>query len=340
MNYNEFLKKYQKKEVVELPNLVKSRPVVSVVVMAYNHGFFIERCLSEILRQQTNFAFEIILGEDESSDDTLVRCKKISSEHPDKIRLFLHSRENNLLINGKHTGRFNFIYSLYSSRGKYISICDGDDYWTDPLKLQKQVDFLEANEGYVACFHKANVLDQLGQYKNQREYIVSRSNQTYTTSKLIERHVIPTASLVFRNQIDNFSHLLIENKKILQLDVFFELLLSTRGNFYFFDEYMSIYRIHDKGISRSKRNMKNGLNSYLNLLEEFDKLTDGRYAQHINLKKQSLLREHINQNNTFQNRCNTWLIHRKMKKEISLKEERELIYTYLIPRLYKYLKGY
>ncbi|MFW5887132.1 MAG: hypothetical protein ACOCUL_05180, partial [Bacteroidota bacterium] len=75
------------------------------------------------------------------------------------IRLFLHSRENNIKIGGQPTGRFNFLYNLSKARGKYIALCEGDDYWTDPLKLQKQVEFLEENDGFTMCFTDYKVVN-------------------------------------------------------------------------------------------------------------------------------------------------------------------------------------
>src|SRR5690606_4409195 len=113
-------------------------PVVSVCVQTYQHAPYIRECLDSILMQKTDFPFEILLGEDESSDGTREICIEYAEKFPDKIKLFLHRRENNIQIFGYPTGRFNFLTNLYSSNGKYIAICEGDDYWTDSDKLQKQ----------------------------------------------------------------------------------------------------------------------------------------------------------------------------------------------------------
>ncbi|MEZ4781129.1 MAG: glycosyltransferase [Flavobacteriaceae bacterium] len=118
-------------------------PLVSVVVGVYNHERFIKLCLNGILMQKTDFKYEIILGEDASTDGTREICKEYAKRFPDKIKLFLRSRKDVIYINGNATGRYNFIENLKACQGKYIALCDGDDYWTDPLKLQKQVDFLK-----------------------------------------------------------------------------------------------------------------------------------------------------------------------------------------------------
>src|SRR5690606_37807476 len=125
------------------------KPLVSVCVQTYNQEHYIKQCLEGILMQQTTFPFEIILGEDESNDGTREICKQYAAQYPDKIKLFLRSRKDVIYINGNPTGRFNFIENLKACSGKYIALCEGDDYWTDPLKLQKQVDFLESNKEYV-----------------------------------------------------------------------------------------------------------------------------------------------------------------------------------------------
>ena len=136
-----FLAKYQKVPVVEFQNKVCKNPLVTVLVLTYQHVSYISKCLDGILMQETNFDFEILVGEDESSDGTRDICIEYAKKYPDKIRLFLHSRENNIEIYDKLTAKFNSSYCHYSAKGKYLALCEGDDFWIDPLKLQKQVDF-------------------------------------------------------------------------------------------------------------------------------------------------------------------------------------------------------
>jgi glycosyltransferase involved in cell wall biosynthesis len=145
MSFEEFKEKYQKIPVDLFPNYVTEHPLVSVAVQTYQQNAYIKDCLQGILMQKTNFPFEILLGEDQSTDGTREICIEYAQKYPDKIRLFLHHRENSIKINGRQTGLFNFLYNFFSSRGKYIAICEGDDYWTDPFKLQKQVDEMETN---------------------------------------------------------------------------------------------------------------------------------------------------------------------------------------------------
>ena len=135
-----------------------SKPLVSVCCITYNHVHYVKDALDGFLIQKTDFPYEICLGEDESNDGTREICKEYAEKYPDKIRLFLRSRKDVIYINGHATGRYNFIETLKECKGKYIALCEGDHYWTEPTKLQKQVDFLEANESYVMSFHRVDIL--------------------------------------------------------------------------------------------------------------------------------------------------------------------------------------
>ena len=127
-------------------NIKSDNLLVSVCVQTYNHEKYIKQCLDSILAQVTSFDFEIILGEDDSNDNTRNICIDYAKNSPEKIKLFLRHRKDVIYINNVPTGRYNFISNLNESRGKYIALCEGDDYWTDKNKLQKQVDFLKSKD--------------------------------------------------------------------------------------------------------------------------------------------------------------------------------------------------
>jgi glycosyltransferase involved in cell wall biosynthesis len=140
----------------------KDKVVVSICVLAYNHGTYIEECLRSLLAQETDFPYEICIGEDESSDETREICQKYASENPDKIRLFLRSRDDVIYINGKATGQYNCMKTLKACRGKYIAVCEADDYWSDARKLQVQVSSLEQNPDAALCFCNIQVIYEDG----------------------------------------------------------------------------------------------------------------------------------------------------------------------------------
>src|SRR3954464_5744364 len=112
MNFQEFREKYEKVPVDIFPDCASEHPLVSVSVQTYQHAHYIKDCLEGILMQQTDFPFEILLGEDQSTDGTRKICIEYAQKYPDKVRLFLHQRENNITINGRSTGKFNVLYNL------------------------------------------------------------------------------------------------------------------------------------------------------------------------------------------------------------------------------------
>lgn len=188
--------------------MIKMQPLVSVCVQTYQQAEYIRQCLDGILMQQTDFSFEIILGEDESSDGTREICIEYAEKHPDIIRLFLRSRKDVIYINGNPTGRYNMIENLKEAKGKYIALCEGDDYWTDPLKLQKQVDFLEKNSNYYIVFTNGKWLnddftthfiyeDSRKDHNNYRTYLTP--NETTDVKTLAKGNYIHTPGVVFRN---------------------------------------------------------------------------------------------------------------------------------------------
>lgn len=135
----------------EYPNQVPEGVTVSVLMITYNHGAYISQSIESILSQKTNFDFELCIGEDESCDETRAICIKYAKKYPEIIRLFLRRRVDVPIVDGRPNWRYNGIETLKACRGKYIAHCEGDDFWIDEHKLQKQYDFMEANHEYAIC---------------------------------------------------------------------------------------------------------------------------------------------------------------------------------------------
>ncbi len=127
-------------------------PLVSICCTTYQHGHFIRQAIEGFLMQRTSFAIEIIIRDDASTDGTSAVVKEYAERHPNLIRAILN--QENQFSKGVRA----LPDAMSHARGKYIAICEGDDYWTDPLKLQKQVDFMEVNPGHSGCFHRAHRL--------------------------------------------------------------------------------------------------------------------------------------------------------------------------------------
>lgn len=169
--------------------------MVSVCCLAYNHESFIGECLEGFVKQQANFAFEVLIHDDASTDKTADIIRAYAEKYPDIIKP-VYQTENQYSKGVGVTRKYNFS----RAKGKYIAMCEGDDYWIDPLKLQKQVDFLEANESYGVVHTDANVYHQktntfieniiklrnrnLIQLDNPAEAIILGSYRVYTLTVL------------------------------------------------------------------------------------------------------------------------------------------------------------
>jgi glycosyltransferase involved in cell wall biosynthesis len=228
---------------------MENNPFVSVCVQTYQHADFIAKCLDGILMQQTDFPVEIIVGEDESVDGTREICVHYAEKYPERIRLFLRSRGNVIYINGKPTGRYNFIENLKAAKGKYLAFCEGDDYWTDSFKLQKQVNFLENNPDYSLTFHDATVID--AHDKILIESCISKKVKVDQNPEDAFLRHIPTATVMFRNYL--IKELPKEFYKVLNVDRLLFALLAQHGAIkYINDIKPSMRRIHPGGMWSSQ----------------------------------------------------------------------------------------
>ena len=226
-------------------------PLVSVCIITYNHEAYIAQAIESVLSQKTDFPFEIIIGEDDSSDNTRNIVTRYREQYPDKIRLLLNSRSNVIYVNGHATGRWNFIQTLSNSVGKYIAFLEGDDYWTDPLKLQSQVDFLEANPEYVLCGHRIKVVDSDGK-TTQNQLDVGKGRDNFTVEDALFWTPMHPNTWVFRNfNLKNhraYSFLL----KVPAADDLMALMLLEQGRGHRINKSWSAYRQHPGGIWSTK----------------------------------------------------------------------------------------
>ena len=277
MNFSDFKNKFQRQPVDHYLNNNVSEPLVTISVVTFQHGNYIRKCLDGILMQKTDFAFEILLGEDDSSDGTREICIDYANRYPNKIRLFLHHRENNIKIGGQPTGRFNFLYNLYSAQGKYIALCEGDDYWTDPLKLQKQVDFLEGNEGYSGCFHSTVIKNEMT--KDDEKLWRTYNKNEFTIEDTFSRlSLIHTSSFLFKRE-----SLIIPSwfSKIISGDMALFALIASQGSLSLIDEPMSVYRKNEGGITSSLK-LFNYHKSRIVLFGYLNKELNYKYQKKIN----------------------------------------------------------
>ncbi len=211
--------------------------LVSICCTTYNHEQFIKECLNGFVKQQTNFPFEILVHEDASTDNTARIVKEYENKYPNLFRC-VYQTENQFL---KQNTLINILFPM--ARGKYIAMCEGDDYWTDPNKLQKQVDFLEANPDYAICFNAVNTLSGT----TEKPSVLNRSKEeTYSILDLAEENIIHTASVVFRNGLfEKFPDWFNESPAG---DYVLHMLNAKKGLIKYFPETMAVYRVHNAGV--------------------------------------------------------------------------------------------
>ena len=135
---------------------MNEKPIVSICCITFNHARYIRACLDGFIMQKTNFSFEVLINDDCSTDGTIDILKEYSERYPNIIKPIFH--DENQYSKGIRRILATFVYPKV--KGKYVALCEGDDYWTDPLKLQKEVDFLESNPDYGLVYTGARVLQE------------------------------------------------------------------------------------------------------------------------------------------------------------------------------------
>ncbi|MEQ3137772.1 glycosyltransferase family 2 protein [Bacteroides intestinalis] len=261
--------------------------MVTIRCITYNHEPYIRQCLEGFIMQKTNFRFEAIVHDDASTDETANIIREYAEKYPDIIKPIFETENQYSKLDGS-------IQRIMSEHihGKYVAMCEGDDYWIDPLKLQKQVDFLESNPKYSMCAHNAFVFYQ---QKND----VCLFNKTSYSGELsvhdaIHAWKIPTASILVLSEIakEYPSWLAV----IYSGD--YSLILRTllKGKIYLNSDIMSVYRVSYVGYSASA--LYKGKNIFMLeqrqiLLESFLRGTGGMFAMEIESKISSLKEEII-----------------------------------------------
>jgi glycosyltransferase involved in cell wall biosynthesis len=214
-------------------------PLISILMITYNHEKYIAQAIESVLMQQVNFKYEIVIGEDCSTDRTKDIVVDYQEKYRDRIKLLLQAKNA-----GMHR---NFIDTYYSCRGKYIALLEGDDYWTDPHKLQKQVEFLEKNPDFAICFHNMQIIYEDEPHRNRLSNI--NQQEITTIENLAYGNYIYTASCVFRKYLSEIPDWFYQCPVG---DYPLHLLNAQYGKIKFIDEVMGIYRVHKGGIWENK----------------------------------------------------------------------------------------
>ncbi|CAG5079714.1 glycosyltransferase family 2 protein [Parvicella tangerina] len=243
---------------------------VSVVVVTYNHQNYIAECLDSIFRQKVTFDFEVIIGNDHSTDRTAEIIEEYAQKY-ENLTSYIPPEEKRVFIQGRPTGRYNIISAISRAKGEYIAQLDGDDFWSDMNKLQEQVDFLDSNQNCIACHTWHSYLRmENGNWVEKKAPTKTHgySNEKFSdVQKILENKLrIKSRTVMFRNIVE----IPEKFKEVPYGDIGFSILLGKYGEYGFIDEPMAVYRVHEDGLSSSNKDRKHRLvHDRFNLLESF-----------------------------------------------------------------------
>ncbi|WBL24862.1 glycosyltransferase [Zunongwangia sp. HGR-M22] len=260
-----------------------SEITVSIFMLTFNQENLVAQAIEGVLKQKTNFKFQLVIGDDGSTDDTIKICKAYQEKFGDVIKLITRDKNIGLIA--------NFIETAKYLTGKYVAICDGDDYWTDYYKLQKQVDFLDRNDDYSITFGKCYRLDSKGKLSTK---ITNFDKTTFDFSDLVMTNFIPSVTVLFRNsaRLRNlpswFSNLPYGDWPVYLYT------LNMNSKIFFLDEYLAVYRVEIGESFKLRKKLSNTFKTDIYILENLSKDCDfeksyGYFKKAIVKKKKSLI---------------------------------------------------
>lgn len=249
--------------------ITKFQPLISINCLVYNHGPYLRQCLDGFIKQKTNFAFEAIVHDDASTDNSAAIIREYAEKYPDIIKP-IYENENQY---SKHDGSITRIMNAaISSKTKYIAFCEGDDCWTDPYKLQKQVDFLESHPNYVLSHsdidhefvNTGKILHQI--HRRKRNY--NQINKLWPKEEMVKliisgKYSVQTLSVCARKdavlEIQNDKEIIAAKLKMGDTPLWIE--LSQRGKFHYLKESTATYHIISESATHSS-NFSNVISFY------------------------------------------------------------------------------
>jgi glycosyltransferase involved in cell wall biosynthesis len=236
-------------------------PLVSVRLATYNQERYLAQCLESILMQRTTFPFEVVIGEDCSTDRTGDIARAYAEKYPDQLRLLPSEKNLGPALNNQRIQQ--------ACRGTYHAMIEGDDYWIDPLKLQKQVDFMAAHPQVTLCFHNVFIVDET--QANARLYVTMALPETLTFAD-ITHTATPTVSHLARSEV--LATLPEWRLKLWSGDLLFRLWCAHHGAVGYLSDIMAVYRKHAGGLTaKVLAQPRQRFSGTLFLYEQFDRET-------------------------------------------------------------------
>ncbi|GFZ33965.1 glycosyl transferase [Clostridium zeae] len=245
---------------------------ISVHMITYNHERYIRKAIESVIAQKGDFELELVIGDDVSLDNTRSIIMEFYNRYSDTIKLNFH--EKNVGPNN------NFKSTLEMCTGNYVAILEGDDYWIDEYKLQKQLDFLERNREYTMCFTKTKFFyEEDGRYDEQ---VIKEKKDYYDVKDLLKGNFIFHLTCLFRNtDIKRYPEWLWRHKI---LDYPMHLLRAADGRIGLLDEITAVYRIHNGSLSRTSDKVW-WYKDLISILDDFNSYTDHKFNERINKRK-------------------------------------------------------
>ena len=233
---------------------MNKKPLVFVKVLAYNHAHYIAQCLDGIIMQKTNFPFVAIVHDDASQDETPKIILEYGQKYPDIIKPVLSK------TNKYSQGKLDDFLHEQCQKADYVAVCEGDDYWTDPCKLQKQIDILESDVSLMGCCTDRSIIDDQGNILARKKGNVVKGDLDgrYNLRDFFrDQHQYPTLTMVYRNihkEELRAKHLQTINPFLG--DWTFWIILLTYGDIYYLDEVTAAYRINPTSVTHSGGNAR------------------------------------------------------------------------------------
>ena len=246
--------------------------MVTIRCTAYNQEPYIRDCLEGFVMQHTNFRFEAIVHDDASTDGTASIIKEYAEKYPDIIKPIFES-ENQY---SKHDGSLRRIMNEHT-HGKYIAVCEGDDYWIDPLKLQKQVDFMESHPDFSLCGTNGLILWE-EQIQRPNYFNSEMQSKEVSFKEVISKWFFPTAGLLYKKEINDIYP--DWTSKIYSGDLTLVLLAAYYGKIFYFSDYTCVYRkgLKDSASAIADKNRLYVLQQHKMLYTYYAKFTGGKFA--------------------------------------------------------------
>lgn len=312
----------------------KKVPLVSIGCITYNHEDYIAKAIESFLMQKTSFEFEIIIHDDASTDRTPEIIEEYAKKYPNIIRT-IYQRENQY-SKGICVGKF----PMEEARGKYYAICEGDDFWTSPYKLEKQISYMEEHPDCSLCVHPSFKVHENGKLM-RNTFRPFSNNRTVSIEEILKKWLFPTNSIICKRELlgelPNFYY------DYPSRDFSLVVYLALKGKVYYIDEIMSAYRVFSKNSITSRvfkeRNLEKRKifeNVFVKLLNDINNYTGHKYSKVI--EEAILYREFIMLISIGEVRIAKSEKYKKFYDKLSIRQKVSLYIMKYAPRLFFIIK--